>query len=157
MTDPVNADKFARKCSNLIAMAELLASEARGKALALLKAERDGKWVLKRTNNLPAALSHIIGSRQISQPSQTSHQFAHGNSQQGRHSKMDMNMNNSHYSSYISNTKQQQQQQQQQRQHGSGDGCNAERSESAPAILQLGKRFVGVRVRVGVVGACIVA
>lgn len=98
--DPTNADRYARKCSNLIAMAELLASEARHKAAAILKAEKDGKWILKAKNRLPEALSQIIGSRQ-----------------QSRNAAID----NSHYSSYLSNT------------YGSS---SVERSESAPAIMQ---------------------
>lgn len=75
---------YFRRYSNLIAMAELLASDAKAKTVAFLKAEREGKWVMKRESNLAGALSRIIESRRI-----RSHQSQIAN-------------NHSHYSSYIS-------------------------------------------------------
>ena len=85
ITNSNSADKYARKCSNLIAMAELLASEARHKAAAILKAEKENKWIIKRKSNLPEMLSRIIKSR------------GEKNAQKQE------SWNHSHYSSYLSN------------------------------------------------------
>lgn len=104
ITDPSSADKFGRKCSNLIAMAELLASEARHKIARILKAEKEGRWLMKRKNNLPQALSVILSSKQQRVQQQNE-------------------INHSHYSSYISNKM---------------GNLSVERSESAPAVMQLG-------------------
>ena len=61
--DAESADKYSRKCSNLIAMAELLASQARKKTSALARAAKDSQWTVRRENKLPKTLSNIFGRK----------------------------------------------------------------------------------------------
>jgi hypothetical protein len=62
-TDPDSADKFSRKCSNLIAMAELLAAKERTKLAVLKREASEGKWQVKRSSKLPQSLSDILSRR----------------------------------------------------------------------------------------------